>query len=129
MDASGTIRTHKGRLESIRTHKALLIIIIITDFCIAPFPAVGPIKGVLQKNRKAIYTNSTVKKYHYIHSDFCLFLHTLFLNKVEKLLTLTVETEKETKKDYRKHKKGNKQGSIDLENKTNSKYIDFRQTL
>ena len=101
----------------------------MTEICIAPFPEVNLIKGVLQKNRKAIYTNSTVKKYQYIDSDFCLFLNTISLSKFEKLLTLTLETEKETKKDYRKHKKGNKQGSIDRENKTSSKYIDFRQTL
>ena len=33
------------------------------------------------------------------------------------------------KKDCRKHKQENKQGSIDRGNKTSSKYIDFRQTL
>ena len=39
-----------------------------------------------------------------------------------------METKKETKKDYRKYQQGNKQGSIDLENKTTSEKIDFKQT-
>ena len=60
-----------------------------------------------------------------------LFFASMSLNKIEELLTLTLETEseKETKKDYRKHQQENKQGSMDGENKTSSKYIDCRQVL
>ena len=52
---------------------------------------------------------------------FFLFSHSISLNKNEKLFTLTLETEKKLKKDYKIHHQENKQGSIDRENKTSSK--------
>ena len=59
-----------------------------------------------------------------------MFIFAFYLPKQnQKAINPHPENRKGNKKDYRKHKQENKQGSIDRENKTSSKYIDFRQTL
>ena len=86
----------------------IILVIIITEICIAFFLKANLIKGSLKKVEKAVNRNqSSLHKKHnknqYIQS--VLFSHSISLNKIEELLTPTLETknEQETKKDYRKH--------------------------
>ena len=95
-----------------------MIILKVTEIFIAPFPKVKQIKGALQKVEKAVY-----KKHSKINIFSVLFFHSISLNKMEELLTPTLETEseKKTKKAFRKYQQKSKQGSIEGENKTSSK--------
>ena len=108
------------------TSHSKLILIIITEICIAPFPKVNQIKDALQNVEKAVYRNQSSLRKKYCKNQYIpsvLFSHSISLNRNEELLTPTLEikNEKETEKDYRKGQQANKQGSIVGENKTRSK--------
>ena len=80
-------------------------------------------KRTLQNVEKAVYRNqSSSHKKHTKnqHIQSVLFSHSISLEKIEELITLTLETKsekKKQKKDYGKHQQENKQGSVDGENK------------
>ena len=59
----------------------IIIIIIITEICIAPFPEVNQIKRALQKIDKQFTQKKYSKNRQYIRSDF-LFSHSISLNKI-----------------------------------------------